>query len=145
MRQYKISYTTIPVYSRGACATNLFNQIVQDDPTIGENITEAAIFSELQEQPLAKKFQKEYNQPLTAHRMAGYYAAKYVVVPALRSLVKSGKPITPENIRKSVDNIKSETPLGTLEFDHNNQAYLDAVLLTNKDGHPAVIGTLPIK
>jgi branched-chain amino acid transport system substrate-binding protein len=145
MRQYKISYTTIPVYSRGACATNLFNQIVQDDPTVGENITEAAIFSELQDQTLATNFQKEYGQPLTAHRMAGYYVTKYVVIPALQSLIKTRQTLNSENIRKAVENVRSDTPLGTLEFDKYNQAYLDAVLLTNKDGHPALISSLPLK
>ena len=145
MRQYKISYTTIPVFSRGSCATGLFNQIVQDDKTIGENLTEAVIFSELQDPDLAARFQKEYGQPLTGHRMAGYYAAKYVAIPALQSLIKSGNAITPENIRKSIDNVHVKTPIGQLDFDDFNQAHLDAALLTNKNGQPFFINSLPLK
>jgi branched-chain amino acid transport system substrate-binding protein len=145
MRQYKKSFTTIPVYSRGACATGLFNQITLDDSSVGENITEAVIFSDFQDPKLAVKFQNEYSQSLSGHRMAGYYAAKYAVIPALRSLIESGKPVTPENIRKSVDTVDIETPLGQMKFDNFNQAYLDAVLLTNKDGHPAFLSPLSLK
>jgi len=145
MRQYKISYTTIPVYSRGACATNLFNQIVHDDISIGKNITEAVIFSELQDPKLAIEFQKEYRQSLSGHRMAGYYIAKYGFIPALQFLVKSGKEITPENIRKSIDTVSSQTAIGQLDFDKYNQAYLNAVLLTNKNGSPTILESLPLK
>ncbi|HEX7557212.1 MAG TPA: ABC transporter substrate-binding protein, partial [Leptolinea sp.] len=114
LRQYKNSYTTIPVFSRGACATNLFNQIVQDDPQIGENITEAVIFSELQDAPLARNFEKAVGQPLTGHRMAGYYAMKYVVIPAFQSLIQSGNTVTPENLQKAIAGIQVDTPLGRL-------------------------------
>jgi branched-chain amino acid transport system substrate-binding protein len=145
MRQYKKSYTTIPVYSRGACATGLFNQIVQDDTSVGEKIIEAVIFSEYQDPKLAMNFQKEYGQALSGHRMAGYYATKYAVIPALRSLVKKGIPITPENIRNSIDTVNSKTPIGQLNFDDFNQAYLDAVLLTNLNGNPSILEKLPLK
>jgi branched-chain amino acid transport system substrate-binding protein len=145
MRQYKVSYTTIPVYSRGGCTTNLFNRITQDDKSIGENITEAVLFSELQDPKLAGKFQKEYGQPLTGHRMAGYYAAKYVVIPALKSLVETGKPVSQDNIRKSIVAVRTDTPIGKLNFDTYNQAYLNAVLLTNQDGKPTIISSLPLK
>jgi branched-chain amino acid transport system substrate-binding protein len=145
MRQYKGSFTTIPVFSRGSCTTGLLNQIIQDDPTVGENITEAVIFSELQDPELAVRFQKEYGQPLTGHRMAGYYAAKYVVIPALQSLVESGKANTPENIRKSIEDVHEKTPIGQLKFDNFNQAYLDAVLLTNKNGQPSFVKSFPLK
>ena len=143
MQQYNKSFTTIPVFSRGSCTTGLFNQIVQDT-SVGENITEAVIFSELQDPNLLAKFQKEYGQPLTGHRMAGYYAAKYVVIPALTALIESGKPITPENIRKSVDNVHAETPIGELNFDDFNQAHLDAALITNKNGHPEMLEPLSL-
>ncbi len=113
LRQYKNSFTKIPVFSRGACTSNLFRQIVQNDPGIGSGITEAVIFSELLDSDLEKKFRKEYGQPLTGHRMAGYYAMKYVVIPAVKSITESGLTISPESMQKALEELKVNTPLGS--------------------------------
>lgn len=145
MRQYKNSFTNIPVYSRGACTSNLFRQITQDDSQIGSGIIEAVIFSELQDPDLAAKFEKEYGQPLTGHRMAGYYAMKYAVIPALKSIIESGKTVSPAAIQKALEQLQEKTPLGLLSFDSNHQAYLDAGLVTNDSGTAKLTGMLPTK
>lgn len=145
MRQYKNSFTTIPVYSRGACVTGLFNQIIQDDISIGVGIKEAVIFSELQDNKLAANFRDEYAMELTGHRMAGYYAARYVAVPALKALIEADLPVNPENMHNAISNVRQDTPMGELRFDDNNQAHLDAVILTNEDGKPSILEKLPLK
>jgi branched-chain amino acid transport system substrate-binding protein len=145
MRQYKNSYTTIPVYSRGACVTGLFNQIIQDDTSIGAGIKEAVIFSELQDRKLAANFRDEFAMELTGHRMAGYYAARYVAVPALKAVIEADLPVNPENMRNAISNVRQDTPMGELRFDENNQAYLDAVILTNEEGKPGILEKLPLK
>jgi branched-chain amino acid transport system substrate-binding protein len=144
MRQYTNSFTKIPVYSRGACTSNLFRQVTQDDLTIGANITEAVIFSEMQDPALSQEFEKEYKQPLTGHRMAGYYTMKYAVIPAIKSIIGSGGTISPESMQKALERLKVNTPIGLLTFDRDHQAYLSAGLITNDAGKAKLIASLPV-
>jgi branched-chain amino acid transport system substrate-binding protein len=145
MRQYKTSFTKIPVYARGACTTNLFRQITQDKPDIGSGIEEAVLFSDLQDSELAKEFTKEYSQPLTGHRMAGYYTLKYAVLPTIKSIIESGKTISPETVQEALEQLQVSTPLGLLAFDTSHQAYLNAGLVTNEAGEAKLIEALPTK
>jgi ABC-type branched-subunit amino acid transport system substrate-binding protein len=146
MRQYKKSFTTIPVYSRGACTTNLFRQIVQVDPSIGSGITEAVVFSEFQDPVLAKSFKQTYKQPITGHRMAGYYTMKYAVIPAIQAILQSGNSVNPESMQAALAGLQVDTPLGKLMFDSNHQAYLNAGLVTTNDkGEIQLAGELQLK
>jgi branched-chain amino acid transport system substrate-binding protein len=146
MRQYKKSFTTIPVYSRGACTTNLFRQIAKDDPSSGSGITEAVIFSELQDPALAKSFEQIYKQPITGHRMAGFYTMKYAIIPAVQAILQSGNSVNPESMQAALSKLQVETPLGKLVFDSNHQATLNAGLVTaNDNGEIQLAGVLPLK
>jgi len=145
MRQFREVGLTQKVFSRGACTTGLFNQLTKDDPTIGAGITEFTFFTDGNDPDLAKHFSEAYNQPITSHRMAGYYAMYYTIAPAIKALIAEGKDLTRANIRDAIAALNVQTPSGTIKFDDHNQAYLQAALVTNKDGKQTLISTVDLK
>lgn len=145
MRQFREVGLSMKVFSRGACTTGLFNQLTKDDPSIGAGITEFTFFTDGNDPKLADHFAQAYNQPITSHRMAGYYAMYYTIAPAIKAVIDSGKDITRANIRDAIAALNVQTPAGTIKFDDHNQAYLNAALVTNKDGKQALIKTVDLK
>ena len=145
MRQFREVGLTMQIFSRGACTTGLFNQLTKDDPTIGEGITEFTFFTDGNDSGLAKHFSQTYNQPITSHRMAGYYAMYYTIAPAIKALIASGKDLTRANIRDAIAALSVQTPAGLIKFDDHNQAYLNAALVTNKNGQQTLLSTVELK
>lgn len=145
MRQFREVGLTQQVFSRGSCTSGLFNKLTEDDKSIGEGITEFSFFTEGNDPELAKHFEEFYGQPITGHRMAGYYAMYYTIAPAIKAVIAAGKDITQTNIRDEIAALSMETPAGLIKFDDNNQAYTDGSLTTNKDGAQAFLEKVELK
>jgi branched-chain amino acid transport system substrate-binding protein len=145
MRQLREVGLTQQIFSRGSCTTGLFNQLTKDDPKIGEGITEFSFFTQGNDPDLSKHFQDTYNQPITSHRMAGYYAMYYTIAPAIKAVIAAGKDLTRANIRDAIATVNVDTPNGTLKFDDHNQNYPQGALTTNKDLQTVLISTLDLK
>ena len=77
--------------------------------------------------------------------MAGYYAMYYTIAPAIKALIASGKDLTRANIRDAIAALNVQTPAGTIKFDDHNQAYLNAALVTNKNGQQTLLSTVELK
>lgn len=144
MRQFRESNLKMAVYSRGACASGVFNDLVKDNPAIGEGIIELSFFQQGQDPELDARFMAEYNKPISGHREGGYYSMRYVIAPALEALLKSGEEITRESLRDAIAALNVETPAGTIKFDDYNQAYPNAALTINKDGKPVLLEQSPM-
>jgi branched-chain amino acid transport system substrate-binding protein len=134
MRQFREVGLTQEVFSRGACTSGLFNDLTKDDPTIGEGITEFSFFMAGNDPALSDHFFEYYDQPITSHRFAGYYAMYYTIAPAIKAVLAEGKELTPANIRDAIAALNVETPGGLIKFDDHNQAYTNGSLTTNEDG-----------
>jgi ABC-type branched-subunit amino acid transport system substrate-binding protein len=145
MRQFREVGLTLQTFSRGSCVSGLFNQLTKDNPSIGEGIVEYSFFSEGQDTQLDKHFFEVYNQPITPHRLSGYYAMTYAYVPAIRQLIKDGKEINRANIQAALTKIQVTTPGGPIQFDDHNQAYPNGTMSTNKAGGTVLLGTSPLK
>lgn len=145
MRQFREVGLTQQVFSRGACTTGLFNQLTKDDPKIGEGIIEFSFFMEGNDPELAKHFFEAYNQPITGHRMAGYYAMYHAIAPAIRAVLASGKEINQANIRDALAALNEQTPAGLIKFDDHNQAYTNGALTTNKDNKQVFLQSIELK
>lgn len=134
MRQFREVGLTQQVFSRGACTSGLFNELTKDDTTIGEGIIEFSFFMAGNDPELSEHFFQHYNQPITSHRFAGYYAMYHTIAPAIEALVAEGKELTPANIRDAIAALNVETPGGLIKFDDHNQAYTNGSLTTNEAG-----------
>lgn len=145
MRQFREVGLTQQIFSRGSCTTGLFNQLTKDNPAIGAGITEFSFFTSGNDPALSKHFQDTYNQPITSHRMAGYYAMYYTIAPAIKALDASGKELTRANIRDAIAAINVQTPNGLFKFDDHNQNYPLGALTTNKDLQQVLLGTVDLK
>lgn len=145
MRQFREANLKMKVFSRGACASGVFNDLVKDDPKIGEGIVELSFFQDGQDPELDKHFFETYNKPISGHREGGYYIMKYVIAPALEALVKDGKELTRDNMRDAIAALKVETAAGPISFDDHNQAYPNAALTINKDGIPVLLDQVAMK
>jgi branched-chain amino acid transport system substrate-binding protein len=141
MRQLREVGLTQQIFSRGSCTTGLFNQLTKDNPAIGAGITEFSFFTDGNDPTLSKHFLDTYNQPITSHRMAGYYAMYYTIAPAIKAVIASGKDLTRANIRDAIAALNEQTPNGLLKFDDHNQNYPNSALTTNKDLAQELLGT----
>ncbi len=145
MRQFRESNLKMAVYSRGACTSGVFNDMVKDNPAIGEGIIELSFFQDGQDPELDKHFFEAYNKPISGHREGGYYVMRYVLAPAIEAVIKSGKELTRDNVRDAIAVMNIETPAGTIKFDDHNQAYPNAALTINKDGVAKLLEQTPMK
>jgi branched-chain amino acid transport system substrate-binding protein len=144
MRQFRESGLEMKVFSRGACTSGVFNDLTKDAPAIGEGIVEFSFFNQGQDTALDAHFLDYYKQPISGHRMAGYYAMYYTIAPAIRALIAEGKELTPANIRDAIAALNVETPAGAIKFDDHNQAYVNGTLSTNKDGKAVLLESAPL-
>lgn len=144
MRQFRELGLTMNVFSRGACTSGVFNDLTKDDPSIGEGIVEFSFFNEGQDPKLDTHFFEFYKQPISGHRMAGYYIMYYTIAPAIKSLIMDGKDITAANIRDAIAALNVETPAGVIKFDDYNQAYLNGTLSVNRNGKAVLLQSVPL-
>ena len=145
MRQLREVGLTQQIFSRGSCTTGLFNNLTKDNLQIGEGISEFSFFTEGNDPALSTHFLETYNQPITSHRMAGYYAMYYTIAPAIKAVIAAGKELTRANIRDAIAAISVDTPNGTIKFDDHNQNYPKGALTTNKNGKQVLIDTVDLK
>jgi|GEM_PF-99017 len=144
MRQFRELGLTQKVFSRGACTSGVFNDLTKDDPAIGEGIIEFSFFNEGQDPELDQHFFEYYNQPISGHRMAGYYAMYYAVAPAIENLLAEGKELTRANIRDAIAALNVEAPAGPVSFDDHNQAYTNGALSINQNLEAILLETVPL-
>ncbi len=145
MRQFRELGLTQQVFSRGACTSGVFNDLTKDDPAIGEGIIEFSFFNEGQDPELDQHFFEYYNQPISGHRMAGYYAMYHTIAPAIANLIAEGKEITRANIRDAIAALDVETPAGPIRFDDHNQAYINGALSVNRNLEAILLESVPLE
>ncbi|MCC6146231.1 MAG: ABC transporter substrate-binding protein [Anaerolineaceae bacterium] len=145
MRQFREVGLTQQVFARGGCTTGLFNENTKDDPKIGEGIIEFSFFMSGSDPDFADRFFKRYNQQVTSHRFAGYYAMYHTVAPAIEAVLADGKELTPANIRDAIAALDVDTAVGKIKFDDHNQAYTKGSLTTNKDGKQVFLDEVELK
>ncbi len=145
MRQFRETGLDLPVYSRGACTSGVFNDLTKDDPSIGEGIVEFTFFNQGQDPQFDQRFLEFHNQPPSGHRMAGYYIMYYTIAPAIQNLIQSGQEPTRENIRAAIAALDIQTPAGRINFDDHNQAYTDGTLSVNRNGDAVLLDTVPLE
>lgn len=133
MRQFRELGLTQQVFARGSVVTPEFLDATSDDPSIGEGMTEAAMWSfEIESEgndALKEAYRERWDRDATLVGAMAYYGVKTIE----QAVLESGRD-DPHGIRDGLEQVDFMAGLGPVKFDENHQAHPWMALSTITDG-----------
>lgn len=142
VRQYHELGMTQTLYARGSVVTGEFLDQIKDNPSLGEGIMEATLWSYGLDNDINRKlneaYQERWSRTTTVNGAMAYYGVRAIA----KAIEASGDP-TPKGIRDGLEKVDYEDGIGHVKFDDHHQAHPNMVINVIKDGKIQVLEVFP--
>jgi branched-chain amino acid transport system substrate-binding protein len=137
LKQMKEIGLSLPVYSRGGCATDEALKALGSQRSLANGVFEGSYWvGTPQQAQFTKAFQQRYQQYPPYNAALAYYG-----MMTLAKAVAAGGP-SREGIESGLAKVNYSSPIGPIKFDAHHQAHPNMFILTVRNGKIAVLKTI---